>query len=397
MSLHVNTFNNSSVDAPALPNAQTPAIDDAPSVTPLNSARDNNNHETTNLIGQQEEHSHDSNDNNTNQSLVNNNTNNENNHQQQIDGNNNNNNNEDVDNKQVVVPPESPSSTILVVDNSAVSSPSTPQQQQPNSVATLSQPQPKERRKTVVARKKRRGFFRTLGYEKLNTPITILCVLGTLALAIAVAIKQAVRPTLMYCANPTQVCDMPQEFKILDIVFLAVGGVIDLVLLVLSISIVMAPGALMDSPRRNKILTMCMSVVLLWTMILLIGPVAMRRQFIIPYGRVQPTATATIVSSNSLPIVNGSQPAPSDTPPAAVYTLDNFFHPVLQQAQHKKLLVRVYRAISPSSDSDQYAPASHYYSYSDELVDSMYYTLSIYMKKTCLTNKQYYMFVLYSD
>lgn len=121
----------------------------------------------------------------------------------------------------------------------ADSIPSTPNNNQ--DVSSANTPSTKSRSKTVV-RKKRRGFFRTLGYEKLNIPITIICLIGTLSLAIAVAIKQAVRPTIMYCMAPNQMCNVPQDLWILDVVFLVVGGVIDIILLVLSVTIVMAPG-----------------------------------------------------------------------------------------------------------------------------------------------------------
>lgn len=118
----------------------------------------------------------------------------------------------------------------------------------------------------------------------------------------------------------------------------------------------------MDHPRRNKIICMCMIVVLVWTLILLIGPVAMKRQFVIPYTRVQPSVVATIEKD-------------ANTTNTAIYTLSNFYSDWLTKARHKKLTVRVYRALSFPADASQYAPASHYYSYSDGPDDCMYSTI----------------------
>lgn len=100
---------------------------------------------------------------------------------------------------------------------------------------------PNQQIKQTIMKKKRKGFFRSLGYETLNTPITILSSIVAVALALAIAIRQGAQPTLQYCTSMKQ-CPMVQELLITDIIVLAVCAALAIICILAALTIIMAPG-----------------------------------------------------------------------------------------------------------------------------------------------------------
>lgn len=105
----------------------------------------------------------------------------------------------------------------------------------------------------------------------------------------------------------------------------------------------------MDAPRRNKTCAMISIILMVWTVIMLIGPVAYQRSIVLPYARVQSYNFTITMSSNA-----------SDT---AQVRVERVYSRYLASA-HKNLMVRIYRTLIPYEIHD-YSYANHYFVYTD--------------------------------
>lgn len=131
--------------------------------------------------------------------------------------------------------------------------------------------------KIPTKKKKKWRIFKRLGYEKLNTPITLVSLIGSLLLVIFCIIKQSVWPTVQYCTIMTKDCFL-LDWNV-DLIFFIIGIVFIIIQFILSISIIICPGAVMEYPVRNKILAFISIFFLLWSFILLLAPIIKPRYF----------------------------------------------------------------------------------------------------------------------
>jgi len=127
-------------------------------------------------------------------------------------------------------------------------------------------------------RKRKKRIFRSLGFSKLNSPITFISFIGSLIFVIGSIVKSVMYPSLSYCHNEQECIEQPAGLSFsMDLLIMIIGCSISLVFIVMAVLILMCPGALMDYPVRNKVLSFVTIFFSIWTCVLLASPVVLGR------------------------------------------------------------------------------------------------------------------------
>ncbi len=200
-------------------------------------------------------------------------------------------------------------------------------------------------------KKKRKGFFRTLGFEKLYIPYSIFSIIASVTFAIVSLTLTIVFPTLQYCLFGD--CTPFDTFTV-DTVFTSVGCAVGAFLLLLEVALILCPGALMEHPKVVKRCALFCIFLTFWATVLSIAPSSSKRSYAIPYNRVQKFN----FSSTPIP-VNGT----------AKFRFQDVFRAGLYE-DNSRVLMRVYTMYLPYyTKITDYPLSSNYYVYSDPSYD----------------------------
>ncbi|KAL0485237.1 TNFRSF8 [Acrasis kona] len=198
-------------------------------------------------------------------------------------------------------------------------------------------------------KKKRKGFFRSLGFERLHIPLLIFCLLGSISFAVVTLCLSIVYPTFEYCfSGPCHAFNTT-----LDIVYTALGCTAGLILTVCSVSLVICPGALMEHPKFVKRMAFLCIFLTFWSTTMSIAASSSKRRFAIPYDRIS-DATLTFTSSGNA------------TSGSAVLTFKGQLN-ALYYPPYSRVLMRIYATYLPYYVKvTDYPVLSTYYVYSDD-------------------------------
>jgi hypothetical protein len=214
------------------------------------------------------------------------------------------------------------------------------------SIKTISEADTFNRKK-----KKRKGFFRTLGFEKLYIPYCVASTLGSLTFAVVTLSLSIIYPTFRYCNSGS--C-APFDSFALDLIYTVIGCAAGLLLLIIEISLILCPGALMEHPKVVKRLALFSIFLTVWSTVLSISPTSSKRSYGIPYNRIQRFNFT-------------SQPIPANGTARLIFK--NVFSSNIY-SDYSRIMMRIYSTYLPYYVSiTDYPVASNYYVYSDQSYD----------------------------
>jgi hypothetical protein len=131
-------------------------------------------------------------------------------------------------------------------------------------------------------KKKRKGFFKSIGFKRLYRPLVLICFFGSILYATVITILSIIFPTVQYCNKISESCRLKIDSYAYDITILVIGVIWAFLMLIIDVSLLLAPGYILyPHPRRVKIAALFSLFLLFWPTGMIISPLATRRYVIV--------------------------------------------------------------------------------------------------------------------